>query len=172
MPTGLTYVSGTGTGWACGAVGQVVTCTSSAVIAAGGASDPITLTVNVSGTAGSPLVNNVSVSGGGETNTSNNTDTDSTTVSTTASDLMVTKTHAGNFTQGQNGAQYTITVMNIGDKKKNNNVAISVTDTLPLGLTATAISGPSWACVLGTLTCTRSDELPVGASYPCDNTDR
>src|SRR5207244_3290462 len=44
--------------------------------------------------------------------------------------------------------------------------AVTVTDTLPSGLTATAISGTGWTCVLGTLTCTRSDVLAAGASYP------
>jgi hypothetical protein len=41
-----------------------------------------------------------------------------------------------------------------------------MTDTLPAGLTATAISGTGWACTLGTLNCTRSDALAAGASYP------
>ena len=43
---------------------------------------------------------------------------------------------------------------------------MTVTDTLPAGLTATAISGTGWSCVLGTLTCTRSDVLAANASYP------
>ncbi len=43
---------------------------------------------------------------------------------------------------------------------------VSVTDTLPAGLTATAISGGGWNCLLGTLTCTRSDVLASGSSYP------
>jgi hypothetical protein len=41
-----------------------------------------------------------------------------------------------------------------------------VTDTLPAGLTATALSGVGWSCTLGTLTCTRADALAEGASYP------
>jgi len=43
---------------------------------------------------------------------------------------------------------------------------VTVTDTLPAGLTATAISGSGWTCVLGTLTCTRNDALAAGLSYP------
>jgi hypothetical protein len=42
---------------------------------------------------------------------------------------------------------------------------VTVTDTLPAGLTATAIGGTGWSCILGTLTCTRSDALGAGASY-------
>jgi len=41
-----------------------------------------------------------------------------------------------------------------------------VVDTLSAGLTATSISGTGWACVLATRTCTRSDALAAGASYP------
>ncbi len=43
---------------------------------------------------------------------------------------------------------------------------MTVSDTLPAGLTATAISGTGWSCTLSTLTCTRSDALAAGAIYP------
>jgi uncharacterized repeat protein (TIGR01451 family) len=51
LPTGLTYISGIGTGWTCGAVGQVVTCTSGTPIAAGASLPPLTLNVAVAGSA-------------------------------------------------------------------------------------------------------------------------
>jgi hypothetical protein len=79
-------------------------------------------------------------------------------------DLTIAKSHTGNFTQGQTGATYTITASNIGSVPSNGTV--TVTDTLPSGLTATAISGTGWSCTLGTLTCTRSDALAAGSSYP------
>src|SRR5262249_41331417 len=42
-----------------------------------------------------------------------------------------------------------------------------VNDTLPQGLTATAASGAGWSCTLGsTVSCTRSDTLSPGNSYP------
>ena len=41
-----------------------------------------------------------------------------------------------------------------------------MTDSLPAGLTATALSGSNWSCVLATLTCTRSDALPAATGYP------
>ena len=88
----------------------------------------LTLTVNVSTSAATPLVNTAVISGGNETNTSNDTATDSTIV-VKLQDLTVTKSHTGNFTQGQNGAQYTITPSNIGGV--NTNATITVTDTLP-----------------------------------------
>jgi uncharacterized repeat protein (TIGR01451 family) len=79
-------------------------------------------------------------------------------------DLTIAKTHTGNFFVGQTGATYTITVSNIGHGPTVGTV--TVTDALPTGLTATAISGTGWSCTLGTLTCTRGDALAAGNSYP------
>jgi kumamolisin len=79
-------------------------------------------------------------------------------------DLAITKSHPGNFTQGETGDTYTITVSNPGGLASSG--AVSVVDTLPAGLTATAISGSGWTTTLGTLTATRSDALAAGASYP------
>jgi uncharacterized repeat protein (TIGR01451 family) len=79
-------------------------------------------------------------------------------------DLSITATHAGSFTQGDAGDTYTLTVSNVGTA--NTTGTISVSDALPAGLTATAISGTGWTPNLGTLSCTRSDALTVGASYP------
>lgn len=79
-------------------------------------------------------------------------------------DLVVTKTHSGNFTQGDSNRIYTIVVTNLGTVAATGTV--SVVDTLPAGLTATAISGAGWVTNLGTLICTRSDALAAGASYP------
>ncbi len=165
LPTGLTYVSGTGTNWNCTAVAQVVTCTTTSDVNAGAFGNPITLTVNVSANATTPLVNVASVSGGNQTYTSNDTASDSTIVNQLP-DLTVTKTHSGSFQQGDTGQQYTITVSNIGPGAKLAGNTVTVTDTLPSDLTATAISGTNWTCVLGTLTCTRTDALSAGSSYP------
>ena len=82
-------------------------------------------------------------------------------------DLTISKVHTGSFTQGQTGAVYTITATNSGTAATTGTV--TVTDTLPTGLTATAIAGTNWSCTLATLTCTRSDVLSAGASYPAIN---
>jgi uncharacterized repeat protein (TIGR01451 family) len=80
-------------------------------------------------------------------------------------DLAVTKTHSGSFTQGQtSGAAYTITVVNLGTAATSGTV--TVTDALPTGLTATAISGTGWTCTLSPLSCSRTDALAASASYP------
>jgi uncharacterized repeat protein (TIGR01451 family) len=59
-------------------------------------------------------------------------------------DLTLAKTHVGTFAQGQTGATYTLTVTNIGAGATSGTV--TVTDTLPTGLTATGIAGAGWAC--------------------------
>ena len=78
--------------------------------------------------------------------------------------FSVTSTHAGVFALGQTGAAYTITVTNNGPGVTSG--AVTVAETLPAGLTATAIAGTGWNCTLATLTCTRSDFLAAGANYP------
>ncbi len=82
-------------------------------------------------------------------------------------DLTVSGTHSGNFTQGQTGAVYTLTVSNTAAIASSG--IVSLTDTLPASLTATSISGTGWACTLATLTCTRGDSLASGGSYPVVN---
>jgi hypothetical protein len=78
------------------------------------------------------------------------------------SDLVVSKSHAGDFTQGQKGAS-------LHDQRQERrrgpttSQAVSVIDTLPAGLSAVSIAGNGWTCTLSPLTCTRSD--PVGASF-------
>jgi uncharacterized repeat protein (TIGR01451 family) len=161
LPAGLTASAISGTGWTC--VLGTLTCTRNTVLAVGASYPVITVTVNVSNNAAASVTNSVTVSGGGESNASNNTATDPTTVNQLP-DLTIAKSHTGNFTQGQVGATYSITVTNSGFASTSG--VVTVTDTLPVGLTATAISGTGWTCVLGTLTCTRNTVLAVGASYP------
>ena len=79
-------------------------------------------------------------------------------------DLAVTKTHFGNFSQGDTADTYAITVANLGNLASTG--TITVTDALPAGLTATAMGGIGWSADLNTLTCTRSNVLYPGASYP------
>ena len=83
-----------------------------------------------------------------------------------APDLAISKTHMGNFTQGQIGAQFTVTVTNSGTPSTIG--VVTLTDVVPAGLTPTAASGTGWICSVtgATVTCTRSDALAPGASYP------
>ncbi len=77
--------------------------------------------------------------------------------------LTIAASHAGNFTIGMSGT-YSLTVSN--GIPQNTAGLVTVTDSLPAGLTASAIQGSGWSCSLGGLTCTRSDALAGGLSYP------
>lgn len=85
------------------------------------------------------------------------------TVNVNGPDMTVAKSHTETFTQGDTGRTYTITATNSGNRPSTG--AVTITDALPAGLTATGLTGPGWSCDLGTLTCTRNDELAAGASY-------
>ena len=79
-------------------------------------------------------------------------------------DLVIAKSHTGSFVRGQSGAAYTLTVSNQGGSATSGSV--TVTDTLPSGLTATAISGSGWSCSVSPLTCTQSAALGAGLGFP------
>ncbi len=79
-------------------------------------------------------------------------------------DLAVTKSHSGTFTQGDAARTYTITVTNVGSLSTTG--LVTVVDTLPAGLTATAMTGTGWSIALGTLTATRADALATNSAYP------
>lgn len=79
-------------------------------------------------------------------------------------DLTLVKSHVGVFPQGQNAGTYVISVSNIGTGPTSGTV--TVTDVLPTGLTAAAISGNGWTCLTSNGICTRSDPLGPGTSFP------
>ena len=77
--------------------------------------------------------------------------------------LSIAKSHTGAFTQGQQGAAYMVTVTN-GAAAGPTSGTVTVTDTLPAGLTLVSLSGAGWICPSNT--CTRNDVLAPGVSYP------
>src|SRR4051794_11971197 len=86
------------------------------------------------------------------------------TVTVDGADLTLAKSHTGDFTEGDKGRTYALVASNAGNQTSSG--PVSVTDTLPSGLSATSIEGDGWDCTTATLTCTRSDTLATGASYP------
>lgn len=62
LPTGLSYVSASGTAWTCAAAGSVVTCSSPGPVANGATMPAITLTVAVASGAAPSVTNTASVS--------------------------------------------------------------------------------------------------------------
>ncbi len=79
--------------------------------------------------------------------------------------LSIMKSHSGNFAQGQSGATYTVTVSN-GSTAGPTSGTVTVTETVPAGMTLVSMAGTGWTCPGGGTTCTRSDALTTGASYP------
>ena len=161
LPAKLTATGISGTGWTCTLA--TLTCARTDALAAGASYPLVTLTVNVAGDAPASVTNIASVSGGGESNTANDTASDPASVAG-HSGLTVAGMHSGSFAQGQTGAVYAITVSNPGPGSTSG--PVTVIDTLPAKLTATAMNGTGWTCTLSTLTCTRTDALAAGANYP------
>ena len=77
--------------------------------------------------------------------------------------LSVTSTHSGDFAPGQAGATFVVVVSNAAGAGPTSG-AVTVKEVASLGLTVVSMSGPGWTCSNGT--CTRSDVLNPGSSYP------
>jgi exo-1,4-beta-D-glucosaminidase len=202
LPWGLTATAMSGTGWTC--VVHAVTCYRSDSLAAGSSYPPITLAVQVADDAPASVTNSVTVSGGGMTSGAGSstsgggqTGTDPTTVTQTgpagsppspgpAPSLAVTSTHAGNFAQGDAADSYQLQVTDAASAGPATGM-VTVTDTLPAGLTPTEMGGPGWTCSLAPAlyvvtsssrrgsvpntyepqaTCFRFGRLAPGQSYP------
>jgi len=159
LPAGVTFVSAMGTGWTCNEAAGVVTCTRASL--AVGAAPDITITVTAPSAAGT-ITNNVTVaSTTADPVAGNNSDSEDTTVNPSA-DLSITKTDAPDPVIAGTNLTYTLAVNNLGPSDATN---VSVTDTLPAGLTFVSASGTGWTCgeASGTVTCTRA-ALAVGAA--------
>lgn len=167
LPTELTFVSANGTGWTCSNVGQAVTCTHPGPLGVGASLPAITLTVNPNTDTGSPFSNTAAVSTPGDGNATNNSSTDSVIVTLGgAPDLIVTKTHTGNFLEGSAGT-FTITVTNIGTGPTT--APITVTDTLVAQLAFVSASGTGWDCSASAgqnVSCTHPGPVAQGNSLP------
>lgn len=149
LAAGLAFVSGTGTGWSCGAVGQAVTCTSTASVAAYGSMAPITLTVAVGAAMGASVGNTASVANttiNGNTPVAGNTDT----ATILHADLSTSSKTVVNLGGGATSdvdvgdvLQYTITLVETAGADANN---VHVTDVVQSGLGgATVTSLPAGA---------------------------
>ena len=86
--------------------------------------------------------------------------------------VMVSKSHSGDFTQGQQGAPFMVNIKNngpgpTGDPTGGSNPMI-VTDTLNSALTYAGFSGTGWSCSVSgqTVTCKNDSAVADGGSYP------
>jgi uncharacterized repeat protein (TIGR01451 family) len=133
VPTGMTLVSLTGSGWSCSSN----MCLRSDVLLAGGSYPAINATVNVAANASTPETNQASLSGGGS---AREIGSDATTI-TGASALNVTMTHRGDLSLGQESAIYTVTVSNLGPGPTIGAVAVTSKAGIPF-----PTSGTGWNC--------------------------
>ncbi len=162
LPPNVTSTAASGPGWSCSGTTTVV-CTRSDLLATGNSYPPISLTVVVDPSAQTNLIyNTATVSGGGDG--ALHSSTDPTIVHTPT--LGVTKTHSGTFAVGQTTGSYTITVSNTSSIATSGKVFVN--DSMPVGVAATTLNAPGWTCVPGEIffSCSRSDSLAGGASYP------
>ncbi len=162
LPAGLSAASMSGNGWTCTL--STLTCTRSGVLSANKAYPPITLTVNVGNNAPGSVTNVATVSGGGDQNPNNNTSNDVTAIDPSP-DLTIAISHSPDpFTVAQTGT-YTITVSNVGTVPTSG--MVTVNDALPAGAMLITTNDPGWICSgFTSITCSRSDALAAGASYP------
>jgi uncharacterized repeat protein (TIGR01451 family) len=188
--SGLTLVSITGSGWTCSIASVTPTpvpppppgypappglpsiptascnrpATGGDALAAGSSFLNLTLTVDVSSSAPNAVTVEATVTGGGGIITV-----------PTSSDLVqlppvpvlsIAVSHSGALYPGR-AVPYTILVSNTSLYASTSGT-VTVTDTLPTGLSGPAItSDTGWSCSGSTtITCTRSDALAVSGAYP------
>jgi uncharacterized repeat protein (TIGR01451 family) len=166
LPAGIVIAAPNGLASTCGGTATAVAGSGSVSLSGGtiAAGSSCTLSVNVTGGTTGTFNNTsgaVSSTNGGTGNTA------SAALTIAVADMTITKTHSGTFSRNQTGANYIITVKNSGVGPTSGTV--TVVDTLPNIQNPpipTAISGTGWTCTLATLTCSRTDVLAPGASYP------
>ncbi|MDQ6883665.1 MAG: sortase [Candidatus Dormibacteraeota bacterium] len=138
VPAGLTPTTASGTGWTCGIAAQTVTCTRSDALGGSAAYPAITVSVAIPQGMAGPVTNTASISGGAESNTTNDTASDPTTIVSQA-DVGVTKTASRSTVTVGSNLTYTISAHNAGPSDAT---GVQVTDLLPTGLTFVS-SSPS-----------------------------
>jgi uncharacterized repeat protein (TIGR01451 family) len=177
LPASLTYLSVVSGGdhWSCSVNGSNrLTCDRDAALAARTAAEPVTDTftirVRVASAHTGNIHNEATVSSTtADPNLPNNTDSDD-TAATTRADLGIDKDGPATALAG-NQVSFTLTVTNHGESDVPAPVTgtitpITVTDTLPEGMTYVSATGSNWSCSADgqVVTCTLGTGLVAGAS--------
>lgn len=163
LPAGLAVSTPTGLAGSCGGATITAAAGSQTISVAGGtvnASSSCSFALNVTAVAAGIQVDTsgtVSATDGGTGNSA------TASINVLPPDLTIAITNTGKFFQGETGAAYTVTVKNVGTGPTAGTVTI--VEAPPSGISITAISGTGWSCVVGTLSCKRTDALAAGASY-------
>jgi uncharacterized repeat protein (TIGR01451 family) len=166
LPAGLSPVSATGDGWTC-ALGQTVTCTTTASVAAGTSLPTITLTVAV-GAAALPAVTDVAtVANPADPNTANDSDSIVAPVHIDH-DVAVAVDPLGTFSVDQ-AEQVRLNVSNVGTQTTL--APTTVENVLPPSVTFVSADGDDWTCALaagapGHLGCSTTALVAGGHPFP------
>jgi uncharacterized repeat protein (TIGR01451 family) len=141
VPNGLTPTGASGTDWSCPINGQIVTCTYTGVapISTNAPPAPITLNVHVAPNAPASVTNSVTIATDNDTNLSNNTATDPTTI-TSSADLAVTNAASPNPVVAGQDVTYTAVVTNTGPSDAG---AYTFQERVPANTTFQRVIGPS-----------------------------
>ncbi len=169
LPSGLSFVSGSGTGFTAIEAAGVVNL--DGMLAADSSTS---LTVRVTAAADGSYTAPIGAASIGaqpsnlfvDSDLTNNSSTTAATTEVLTSDLTLSNVANGIFQAGDS-ASYTITISNVGTGSSEGGVAFS--ETLPTGFTVTSLTGTGWTIVQGTgasVSATRIDSLAAGQSYP------
>ncbi len=150
VPTGLVVVSAAGPGWACGVVGQVVTCTVTPAggLAAGASLPDISVTVNPTPAAAPSVINTATVANANDVNPANDSSSSPTGINVVA-DLAITKDNGTTTVDAGTSTTYTLVVTNHGPSPVTGAI---LTDPAVAGLTTTSVAcaAPPGQCTSGT----------------------
>lgn len=162
LPAGLVPLSTSGSDFPCTITGQRVSCTRTAPLTLG-ATASVTITVSIGTTLPLwPLANTACA----RTATDSNTGNDCGTVTTPVAgrrDAELRKDAPGSFAVGQPGV-FRLVVRSRGTLPLTG--PLSISDTLPRGLTFVSAQGPGWACGAAgnTVNCAAAGPIAVGDS--------
>ncbi len=168
LPAGLSFVSAAGPGWTCSYASptRLISCDLAAGLVNGADASPITVATTVdSDVQPSTITNTASVSSATtDSDLSDNSSSDPVAV-TTSDALSLTKvlTSATPVLAGQN-ATFDLSASNAGPSDAT---GVSVTDTLPAGMSFVGFTGTGWSCTATgrTVVCDRST-IAAGATAP------
>jgi len=158
--TAVNFVSSSSNTWSCGESAGTVTCTAAAM-------DPLeelTVTIDaVAPTTGGNILNTASVAiatPGVDSDSTNNSSSVTTTVQT--ANLTVSKSASSDPVVAGAPFTYTITVANAGTAPAS---GVSLTDSLPAGVTFQGFTGAGWTCSgTTTISCTFGSPLAPATS--------
>ena len=169
LPAGLTYVSGSGTGWACNEASGTVTCDYAPSLVAGATTSTLTVTVHIAADQTGSVSNTATVESVlDDSNPPNDTSTDTTTIQVQAN-LTATKTTATSPIVAGRDVTYHFDVTNNGGPSDATGVKIADDNA---DLTYESASGTDWSCSASgtTTTCDYGATLVVGATTGVDVT--